>query len=86
MQASVDQNISVLACTKSPFARTRLHNERLGGGVTVALDGSVDRGSGDAEEFGDLRGGVFAALVDLDQVLLLRFGQFGFLAARPTRT
>ena len=32
---------------------------------------------------GDLRGGVFAALVDLDQVLLLRFGQFGLLAARP---
>ena len=68
------------------LSRTRLHNERLGGGVTVALDCPVVRGSGDAEEFGDLRGGVFAALVHLDQVLLLSFGQFAFLAAQPTGT
>jgi hypothetical protein len=44
----------------------------------------VDRGPPDAEEFSDLRGGVFASLVDLDHVLLLRLGQFGLLTAQPT--
>ena len=45
--------------------RTRLHNEHLDDGVPGPLDCPVDRGPGDAEEFSDLRGGVFASLVDL---------------------
>ena len=64
--------------------KTLPHNERLRGGATGALDCPVDRGSDDAEEFSDLRGGVFASLVDLDQVLLLSFGQLGLLTAQPT--
>jgi hypothetical protein len=64
--------------------RTPLHNEHLGGNVTGALDCPVERGPRHAEEFSGLRGGVFAPLVDLDQVLLLRLGQFGLLiGSRP---
>jgi len=66
-----------LFCTPVPGARS-------GGGVPGSLDCPVARGSGDAEEFCDLRGGVFAQLVDLDQVLLLRRGQFGPLAAQSS--
>ena len=60
---------------KRPFTPipTPTHKAFLGGGVPGALECAVDRGPTDAEEFSDLCGGVFAALVDLDQVFLPSF-------------
>lgn len=42
-----------------------------------ALDGSVHRSAGDAEEFGDVRAGVPASTEESDKVLHLRGGELG---------
>jgi len=46
-----------------------------------SLHGSVDGRAGDAEELGDLAGGVGAGAVQLHEVLLLRGGELGLAAA-----
>ena len=85
-KSSAQQPLCFRRCTgecKHSLFRTPLHNARSGGGVAGSLDCPVDHRPGDADEFSDLRGRVFAPLVDPDQVLLLLRGQFGLLAAQP---
>lgn len=48
-----------------------------------SLHDPVHRAAGDAEEFGDFRAGVPAAVVEGDEVLFLGGGELGLLAAQP---
>jgi hypothetical protein len=62
---------------RSLWLLTRLHPAHPG-----PLDGAVDGGAGDAEEFGQLGGRVLAGSVQLDQVRFLLRLELGLLAAQ----
>ncbi len=48
-----------------------------------SLDGAVDRGSSDAEQFSYLGGGVHAALVKANEVSFLGLGELWLFPAQP---